>query len=156
VNIWQKSQDFNFHQIFSKWQVVGLRHFVRPSHGLSGYLLLQFWSYSFNILYDVYTHNGGVHVHRIGQTMYLYPDGRTQWLSPTTCHFENQNPVDMHTSIMCINILQNIKAVAISSILLNQTFKCCESSAPFVCPGDKESGGGHINFPLSVCSSVRI
>jgi hypothetical protein len=23
-----------------------------------------------------------------------------------------QNPVDMHTSIMCINILQNIKAVA--------------------------------------------
>ena len=33
-------------------------------HGLSGYLL-QFWSYSFNILYDVYTHNGGVHVHRI-------------------------------------------------------------------------------------------
>jgi hypothetical protein len=33
--------------------------------GLSGYLLLQFWSYSFNILYDVYTHNGGVHDHRI-------------------------------------------------------------------------------------------
>jgi hypothetical protein len=26
---------------------------------------------------------------------------------------ENLNPVDMHTSIMCINILQNIKAVAI-------------------------------------------
>jgi hypothetical protein len=25
---------------------------------------------------------------------------------------ENQNPVDMHTSNMCINILQNIKAVA--------------------------------------------
>ena len=24
---------------------------------------------------------------------------------------ENQNPVDMHTSILCINILQNIKAV---------------------------------------------
>jgi hypothetical protein len=21
--------------------------------------------------------------------MYLYPDGRTKWLSPTTCHFEN-------------------------------------------------------------------
>ena len=34
-------------------------------HGLSGYLLLQFWSYSFNMLYDVYTHNAGVHVHRI-------------------------------------------------------------------------------------------
>jgi hypothetical protein len=36
--------------------------------------------------------------------------------NPTTCHYqifdENQNPVDMHTSIMCINILQNIKAVA--------------------------------------------
>jgi hypothetical protein len=26
---------------------------------------------------------------------------------------ENQNPVDMHISIMCINILQNIKAVAL-------------------------------------------
>ena len=26
---------------------------------------------------------------------------------------ENQNPVDMHTSIMCINILLNIKAVAL-------------------------------------------
>jgi hypothetical protein len=25
---------------------------------------------------------------------------------------EHQNPLDMHTSIMCINILQNIKAVA--------------------------------------------
>jgi hypothetical protein len=25
---------------------------------------------------------------------------------------ENQNPVDMHTPIMCINILKNIKAVA--------------------------------------------
>jgi hypothetical protein len=25
---------------------------------------------------------------------------------------ENQNPVDMHTSIVCIKILQNIKAVA--------------------------------------------
>jgi hypothetical protein len=25
---------------------------------------------------------------------------------------ENQNPVDMHTSITCINIIQNIKAVA--------------------------------------------
>ena len=36
--------------------------------------------------------------------------------SPTTCHYqifdENQNPVDMHTSIMCINITRNIKAVA--------------------------------------------
>jgi hypothetical protein len=25
---------------------------------------------------------------------------------------ENQNPVNMHISIMCINIIQNIKAVA--------------------------------------------
>ena len=44
-------------------------HFVRPFGYrymvCPGYLLLQFWSYSFNILYDVYTHNGGVHVHRI-------------------------------------------------------------------------------------------
>ena len=26
---------------------------------------------------------------------------------------DHQNPVDMHTCIMCINILQNIKAVAL-------------------------------------------
>ena len=43
--------------------------------------------------------------------------GIQKWLSPTTCHYqifdENQNPVDMYTSIMCINILQNIKAVAL-------------------------------------------
>ena len=32
-------------------------------HGLSGYLILQFQSYSFKIVY-VYTHNGGLHVHR--------------------------------------------------------------------------------------------
>jgi hypothetical protein len=41
--------------------------------------------------------------------------GIKQILSPTTCHYqifdENINPVDMHTSIMCINIIQNIKAV---------------------------------------------
>jgi hypothetical protein len=40
---------------------------------------------------------------------------KTQMMPPT-CHYqifaENQNPVDMHTSIMCINIKQNIKAVA--------------------------------------------
>ena len=34
-------------------------------HGLFGYLLPQYWSYSFNIQQDVYTHYGGVHVHRI-------------------------------------------------------------------------------------------
>jgi len=33
---------------------------------------------------------------------------KTQMMPPP----EHQNPVDMHTSIMCINILQNIKAVA--------------------------------------------
>jgi hypothetical protein len=44
-----------------------VRPFVRPDidNGLSCYLLLQFWSYIFNIVQDVYTHNGGVHVHRI-------------------------------------------------------------------------------------------
>ena len=51
-----------------------------------------------------------------GQTMYLYPDGRTKWQVqlPVILRIfeENQNPVDMHTSIMCINILKNIKAVA--------------------------------------------
>jgi hypothetical protein len=48
--------------------------------------------------------------------MYLYPDGRTKWQVqlPVILRIfeENQNPVDMHTSIMCINILKNIKAVA--------------------------------------------
>ena len=33
---------------------------------------------------------------------------KTQMMPPP----DHQNPVDMHTSIMCINILQNIKAVA--------------------------------------------
>jgi hypothetical protein len=33
---------------------------------------------------------------------------KTQIMPPS----DHQNPVDMHTSIMCINILQNIKAVA--------------------------------------------
>jgi hypothetical protein len=81
-------------------------------HGLSGYLLLQFWSYSFNILYDVYTHNGGVHVHMI----LMVRRGHHLCLADTSflrIFDENQNPVDMHTPIMCINILQNIKAVAL-------------------------------------------
>ena len=33
----------------------------------------------------------------------------TQMMPPP----DHQNPVDMHTSIMCINILQNMKAVAL-------------------------------------------
>jgi hypothetical protein len=33
---------------------------------------------------------------------------KTQMMPPP----DQQNPVDMHTSIMCINILQNIEAVA--------------------------------------------
>ena len=32
---------------------------------------------------------------------------KTQMMPPS----DHQNPVDMYTSIMCINILQNIKAV---------------------------------------------
>ena len=35
---------------------------------------------------------------------------KTQMMPPP----DHQNPVDMHTSIMCINILQNIKAVALT------------------------------------------
>jgi hypothetical protein len=34
---------------------------------------------------------------------------KTQMMPP----LDHQNPVDMHTSIMCRNILQNIKAVAL-------------------------------------------
>jgi hypothetical protein len=43
---------------------------------------------------------------------------RKKWLSPMQLPVilrifeENQNAVDMHTSVMCINILQHIKAVA--------------------------------------------
>ena len=40
----------------------GYRYMVCPA--ISSYSL-QFWSNSFNILYDVYIHNGDVHVHRI-------------------------------------------------------------------------------------------
>ena len=35
---------------------------------------------------------------------------KTQMMPPPPP--DHQNPVDMHTSIMCINIIQNIKAVA--------------------------------------------
>jgi len=42
-----------------------VRPFVRPDIDTWFVRLSPFWSYSFNILYDVYTHNGGVHVHRI-------------------------------------------------------------------------------------------
>jgi hypothetical protein len=61
-------------------------------------------SYSFNILQDVHTHNGDVHVHRILILIKL----------PVILRIfdENQNTVDMNTSIMYISILQNIKAVA--------------------------------------------
>jgi hypothetical protein len=37
----------------------------------------------------------------------------TSFLKNLRIFDKNQNPVDMHTSIMCINILQNIKAVAL-------------------------------------------
>jgi hypothetical protein len=40
------SQDFDFHQIFSKWQEVGLSHFVRPS-GYKYMVCLAISSYSF-------------------------------------------------------------------------------------------------------------
>ena len=49
-------------------------------YGLSGYLLLQFWSHSFNIFLDVYTHNGGVHVHKILISIkYLIMTGSWTW-----------------------------------------------------------------------------
>ena len=50
-------------------------------YGLSGYLL-QFWSYSFNILYDVYAHNGGWLVYN-----FLWSGGghaRVRWAIVTT------------------------------------------------------------------------
>jgi hypothetical protein len=36
-----------------------------PCSSVRPFVPLQFWSYSFNILHDVYTHHGSVHVHRI-------------------------------------------------------------------------------------------
>jgi hypothetical protein len=44
-----------------------------------------------------------------------YGQAEASFVSPVILRIfdENQNPVDMHTSIMCINILQNIKAVAL-------------------------------------------
>jgi hypothetical protein len=47
--------------ILSRISLVADTGFVR----LSPPTVLELRSYSFNILYDVYTHNGGVHVHRI-------------------------------------------------------------------------------------------
>jgi hypothetical protein len=81
-------QDFDFHQIFSKWQVVGLSNFLYPRSPKG---------------------EGGI-------LFYLCPSVRPSVLPsfrqlPVILRIfdENQNPVDMHTSI---NILQNIKAVA--------------------------------------------
>ena len=37
---------------------------------------------------------------------------QTQMMPPPDHQNQIQNPVAMHTSIMCINILKNIKAVA--------------------------------------------
>ena len=53
-----------------------------------------------------------------GQTMYLYPDDEQNDFKsklPVILRIfdENQNPVDIHTSIVCINIMHNIKAVAL-------------------------------------------
>ena len=50
--------------------------------------------------------------------MYLYPDDEQNDFKsklPVILRIfdENQNPVDMYNSIMCINILQNITAVAL-------------------------------------------
>jgi hypothetical protein len=42
---------------------------------------------------------------------------------------EDQNPVDIHTSIMCINILQNIKAVGGDSQTNHALWRCA-------CPQD--------------------
>jgi hypothetical protein len=52
--------------------------------------------------------------------MYLYPDELPVILR---IFDKNQNPVDMHISIMLINILQNIQAVALklSEELAGQT-----------------------------------
>jgi hypothetical protein len=61
-------------------------------------------------LQDIYTHNGGVHVRWFVSSDFLKMKCvcKTQMMPPS----DHQNPVDMHTSIMCINIMQNIKAVA--------------------------------------------
>jgi hypothetical protein len=42
-----------------------------------------------NILQNIKTVAPKLQEEMAGQTMYLYPDGQTKWLSPTTCHFEN-------------------------------------------------------------------
>jgi hypothetical protein len=52
-SLWACPQDFDFHQIFSKWQVVGLSHFVSPSR--YRYMVCPaISSYSFNILHYVW------------------------------------------------------------------------------------------------------
>ena len=61
-------QDFDFLQIFSKWQVVELSHFFlyQLHKGNMIYMAISPYSFgatAFNILYDVYTHNGGLLVY---------------------------------------------------------------------------------------------
>ena len=62
---------------------------------LFGYLLLQFWSYSFNILQDVYTHNRGVHVDRI-----LMVKRRHHLCLTDTLHFQKITPNKTTLSII--------------------------------------------------------
>ena len=47
---------------------------------------------------------------------------------------ENQNPVDMHTSIMCINILQNIKAVGGDSRTNHVSISRRTNRGKLICP----------------------
>ena len=53
---------------------------------------------------------GGIYpTQTIQQNLHSFYELRKTQMMPPPDH---QNPVDMHTSIMCIHILQNIKAVA--------------------------------------------
>jgi hypothetical protein len=91
-------QDFDFLQIFSKWQVVGLSHFVRPS-GYRYMVCPAISSYSFGATALIFCR---MFIHIMEVDLFIISLGgvsRTnhvpfmqlvwkKWLSPTTCHFE--------------------------------------------------------------------
>jgi hypothetical protein len=97
-------QDFYFHQIFSKWQVVGLSHFVHLSRyrymvclAISSYSIgataLIFCMMFIHIMevdlfinsYSSKTVGGVSRTNHVPFKQLV----RKKWLSPNTCHFEN-------------------------------------------------------------------
>ena len=80
---------------------------------------------------------------------------KTQMMPPP----DHQNPVDMHTSIMCINILQNIKAVApkLQEIADKPCIYIRTERGKLICPPPPDSSSrGHKTYaPLKLGDTMN-